>query len=64
MNQTTQYPSSQATRPVHNVGSADVTDKLILEGDGLAAMIRTRPAAAVGVALMLGFMVGRIASRF
>ena len=44
-------------------GSSDVTDRLVLPPDGLAAFIKSRPVVAVGVALLAGFIAGRIASR-
>lgn len=57
------YESAQAWPP-QAAGPADVTDRLVLEDHTLAGFVRGRPAVAVGVALLLGFVAGRLASRF
>ena len=43
--------------------TADVTDKIVLVDETLRGLIKRQPVAAVGVALLAGFIVGRIATR-
>jgi hypothetical protein len=44
--------------------SADVTDKLVLPEEGIREFIRRRPAVAIGGALLAGFLLAKVASRF